>query len=89
VNGLLAPDGKMVFPNADIWSAQPDSDFWLSLDVAAKASEGFQPFFKFARTAKEKLQVGGMHLPFSGVGHARAEGKGYAWVPVEFGLVRE
>jgi glyoxylase-like metal-dependent hydrolase (beta-lactamase superfamily II) len=178
VNGLLAPDGKMAFPNADIWSAQPDNDFWLSLDVAAKAPEGFQPFFKmardaaapyqqagkwktfssdqdivsgiasvaarghtpghsayqlrsgaqqlliwgdlvhnhavqfarphvaiefdidkkqaviarkalFARAAKEKLLVGGMHLPFPGVGHVRAEGKGYAWVPVEFGPIRE
>jgi glyoxylase-like metal-dependent hydrolase (beta-lactamase superfamily II) len=178
VNGLLAPDGKMVFPNADIWSAQPDNDFWLSLEVAAKAPEGFQPFFKmardaaapyqqagkwkafssdqdivpgitsvaarghtpghsayqlssgaqqlliwgdlvhnhavqfarphvaiefdidkkqavlarkalFARAAKEKLLVGGMHLPFPGVGHVRAEGKGYAWVPVEFGPIRE
>ena len=178
VNGLLAPDGKMVFPNADIWSAQPDNDFWLSLDVAAKAPEGFQPFFKmardaaapyqqagkwktfssdqdivpgitsvaarghtpghsayqlssgaqqlliwgdlvhnhavqfarphvaiefdidkkqavlarkalFARAAREKLLVGGMHLPFPGVGHVRAEGKGYAWVPVEFGPIRE
>jgi glyoxylase-like metal-dependent hydrolase (beta-lactamase superfamily II) len=168
----------MAFPNADIWSAQPDNDFWLSLDVAAKAPEGFQPFFKmardaaapyqqagkwktfstdqevvpgiasvaarghtpghsayqlgsggqqlliwgdlvhnhavqfarphvaiefdidkkqavlarkalFARAAKEKLLVGGMHLPFPGVGHVRAEGKGYAWVPVEFGPIRE
>ena len=178
VNGLLAPDGKMAFPNAEIWSAQPDNDFWLSLDVATKAPEGFQPFFKmardaaapyqqagkwktfssdqdivsgiasvaarghtpghsayqlssggqqlliwgdlvhnhavqfarphvaiefdidkkqavlarkalFARAAKEKLLVGGMHLPFPGVGHVRAEGKGYAWVPVEFGPIRE
>ena len=29
--------------------------------------------------------VAGMHLPFPGIGHVRAEGKGrYAWVPVEF-----
>ena len=29
--------------------------------------------------------VAGMHLPFPGLGHVRAEGKGsYAWVPVEF-----
>jgi hypothetical protein len=25
-----------------------------------------------------------MHLPFPGVGHVRAEGKGFAWVPVEY-----
>lgn len=29
--------------------------------------------------------VGGMHLPFPGIGHIRAEGEGiYAWVPIEF-----
>jgi glyoxylase-like metal-dependent hydrolase (beta-lactamase superfamily II) len=178
VNGLLAADGTMAFPNAEVWSAQPDNDFWLSLEVAGKAPEGFQPFFKmardaaapyqqagrwktfsndqdifpgiasvaarghtpghsayqlssgqqqlliwgdlvhnhavqfarphvaiefdidkkqavlarkalFARAAKEKLLVGGMHLPFPGVGHVRSEGKGYVWVPVEFGPIRE
>jgi len=178
VNGLVAPDGKMAFPNAEVWSAQADNDFWLSLEVAGKAAEGFQPFFKmardaaapyqqagkwktfgsdqdivagiasvaarghtpghsayllnsggqrlliwgdlvhnhavqfarphvaiefdvdkkkavvarkalFARAAREKLLVGGMHLPFPGIGHVRAEGKGYAWVPVEFGPIVE
>lgn len=38
----------------------------------------------FARAAKEKLLVGGMHLPFPGIGHVRKESKGYSWVPVEF-----
>ncbi len=35
--------------------------------------------------AESKSLVAGMHLPFPGIGHVRAEGKGsYAWVPVEF-----
>lgn len=35
--------------------------------------------------AKSKTLVAGMHLPFPGIGHVRAEGKGsYAWVPIEF-----
>lgn len=42
----------------------------------------------FAKTAKEKLLVGGMHLPFPGIGHVRAERKGYAWVPIEFAPVK-
>ncbi|MCA0186548.1 MAG: DsbA family protein [Proteobacteria bacterium] len=42
----------------------------------------------FARTAKAKLLVAGMHLPFPGLGHVRSEGKGYAWVPVEFSPIR-
>lgn len=38
----------------------------------------------FHKTAREKLMVAGMHLPFPGVGHVRKEAKGYAWVPAEF-----
>ena len=38
----------------------------------------------FALAARERLWVAGMHLPFPGLGHIRKEGKGYAWVPVEF-----
>ncbi len=38
----------------------------------------------FAKAAKERLLVGGMHLPFPGLGHVRADGSHYAWVPVEF-----
>jgi len=35
--------------------------------------------------AASRSLVAGMHLPFPGIGHVRAEGKGsYAWVPVEF-----
>lgn len=178
VNGLLGPDGQPAFPNAEIWSAQADNDFWLSEEVAATAPKDSQPFFKmardaaapyrqagkwktfdkdqkilpgissvaahghtpghsayllesgdqrlliwgdivhnhavqfarptvaiefdtdkklavaarkklFARAAKEKFLVGGMHLPFPGIGHVRAEGKGYAWVPIEFGPTRK
>jgi len=38
----------------------------------------------FAEVAKQKLWVAGAHLPFPGIGHVRAEKKGYAWVPVEY-----
>ena len=40
-----------------------------------------------ADAAKRKLWVAGAHLPFPGIGHVRADGKGYAWVPVEYGPV--
>lgn len=178
VNGLVTADGKMAFPNAEIWSAQADNDFWLSEETAAKAPKDAQPFFKmardaaapyraagkwktfaddrellpgvaslaarghtpghsayvvgsgadklliwgdlvhnhavqfarpqvaiefdvdkkqavatrkaiFAKAAKEKLLVGGMHLPFPGIGHVRADAKGYSWVPIEFAPVKE
>jgi glyoxylase-like metal-dependent hydrolase (beta-lactamase superfamily II) len=175
--GLLNAEGKPLFPNAEVRVTQADSDFWLSEEIAAKAPEGFRPFFQMARTAaapyqaagkwktfsgeaelapgihavdahghtpghtaylieskgerllivgdavhshavqfarpevaiefdsdkkqaviarkklfafaaKEKLAVAGMHLPFPGIGHVRTEGKGYAWVPVEFSPIR-
>lgn len=43
----------------------------------------------FAWAAKEKLLVSGMHLPFPGIGHVRAEGRSYAWVPVEYSPLRK
>ncbi|MGO4331282.1 MBL fold metallo-hydrolase [Cupriavidus sp. 2TAF22] len=42
----------------------------------------------FAQAARGQLWVAGAHLPFPGIGHVRAEGKGYAWVPVEYGPLR-
>ena len=176
VNGLLNADGTRAFPNADVWSARADNDFWLDEGVAAKAPQQVQPLFKmardaaapyiadgvwktferdqpilpgistvaahghtpghsayllqsggqslliwgdlvhnhavqfvrpevaiefdidkkqavaarkalFARAARERLLVGGMHLPFPGIGHVRREPRGYAWVPVEYGPV--
>lgn len=36
-------------------------------------------------TAESKSLVAGMHLPFPGIGHVRADGKGtYRWVPTKF-----
>jgi len=35
--------------------------------------------------AASRTLVAGMHLPFPGIGHVRADGKGiYSWVPVEY-----
>lgn len=177
MGGLIGADGKPAFPNAEVRVSKADADFWLSTDVAAKAPEGKQPFFKMARdvaapliasgkwktfvegdelvpgfkavpapghtpghtaylldsdgqklllwgdlvhstavqfakptvtiefdvdqkqaaesrrklfkqSAADKNLVAGAHLPFPGLGHVRADGKGYAWVPVEFGPVK-
>jgi glyoxylase-like metal-dependent hydrolase (beta-lactamase superfamily II) len=41
-----------------------------------------------AEAAKEGFWVAGAHLPFPGIGHVLAEGKGYAWLPVEYGPVK-
>jgi glyoxylase-like metal-dependent hydrolase (beta-lactamase superfamily II) len=177
-NGLLLPDGKPAFPNAEVWAAQADADYWLSAEVTAKAPDAAKPFFRmaqaavapyqqagkfktfsaaqdilpgirslptvghtpghtaydiqsggerlivwgdlvhnasvqfakpsvsiefdvnqqqaiatrkafFAQVAKDKTLVAGMHLAFPGIGHLRAEGKGYTWVPLEFAPLGE
>ncbi|MFC5699153.1 hypothetical protein ACFPU0_26925 [Pseudomonas sp. GCM10022186] len=42
----------------------------------------------FAAAAKDRLWVSSAHLPFPGLGHVHSEGKGYAWVPGEYGPIR-
>jgi glyoxylase-like metal-dependent hydrolase (beta-lactamase superfamily II) len=177
-SGLLTPEGKVAFPNAEVRVAKAESDYWLDEAAAAKAPKDAQPFFKMAReavapyiaagrfkpfgpdetllpgvsavptpghtpghtgylfssqnqsllvwgdivhsyasqfarpeiaiefdtdkeravasrrkmladAAKDKLWVAGAHLPFPGIGHVRAEPRGYAWVPIEYGPLRE
>ncbi len=176
--GLLTQDGKPAFPNAEIWAAKAEADFWLDEAVAAKAPDSAKVFFKmardavapykaagkfqsfagqvglpagiaavdtsghtpghtsylltsqgqsllvlgdvvhshavqfarpevafeydsdkvkavktrksvFAQAARERLWVAGAHLPFPGIGHIRAEGKAFAWVPLEYSPLRK
>jgi glyoxylase-like metal-dependent hydrolase (beta-lactamase superfamily II) len=49
VGGLTTQDGKRVFPNAKVYVAKAESDFWLSPDIAAKAPKDAQPFFQTAQ----------------------------------------
>ena len=49
VGGLTTQDGKRVFPNADVYVAKAESDFWLSPEFAAKAPKDAQPFFQSAQ----------------------------------------
>lgn len=44
---------------------------------------------EFKKAADSGIMIGGMHIPFPGLGHIRAEGKDtYTWVPIEFGPVQ-
>jgi len=49
IGGLTTQDGKRVFPNADVYVAKAESDFWLSPEIAAKAPKDVQPFFQSAQ----------------------------------------
>lgn len=42
-----------------------------------------------ARATREGWWVAGAHLPFPGLGHVRAEGKAFAWVPAEFSPLQQ
>jgi glyoxylase-like metal-dependent hydrolase (beta-lactamase superfamily II) len=62
VGGLTTQDGKRVFPNADVYVAKAESDFWLSSEIAAKAPKDAQPFFQSAQAiAAPYIKAGKWH----------------------------
>src|SRR5579859_6019244 len=62
VGGLTNQDGKRVFPNADVYVAKTESDFWLSPEIAAKAPKDAQPFFQSAQAiAAPYIKAGKWH----------------------------
>jgi len=64
INGLVTPDGKAVFTNAEIWSTKADNEFWLSEEIAAKAPKDFQAFFKMSRDAAAPYLASGKWKTF-------------------------
>jgi glyoxylase-like metal-dependent hydrolase (beta-lactamase superfamily II) len=42
----------------------------------------------YAEAAKAGYWVAGAHVSFPGIGHVRADGKGYSWVPVNYAPMR-
>jgi glyoxylase-like metal-dependent hydrolase (beta-lactamase superfamily II) len=62
VGGLTTQDGVRVFPNAEVYVAQAESDFWLSPENAAKAPKDIQPFFQSAQAiAAPYIKAGKWH----------------------------
>src|SRR5689334_12479429 len=62
VGGLTTQDGKRVFPNANVYVAKTESDFWLSPEIAAKAAKDAQPFFQSAQAiAAPYIRAGKWH----------------------------
>jgi glyoxylase-like metal-dependent hydrolase (beta-lactamase superfamily II) len=50
VSGSTA-DGAARFPQATLHVAEPEQAFWTSAEIAAKAPDGFKPFFQMAQSA--------------------------------------
>src|SRR5712692_8487242 len=66
IGGLTTQDGNRVFPNAEIYVAKAESDFWLSPEIAAKAPKDARPFFQSAQAiAAPYIKAGKWHT-FSG-----------------------
>jgi glyoxylase-like metal-dependent hydrolase (beta-lactamase superfamily II) len=66
IGGLTTQDGRRVFPNADVYVAKAESEFWLSPEIAAKAPKDAQPFFQSAQAiAAPYIKAGKWHT-FSG-----------------------
>jgi glyoxylase-like metal-dependent hydrolase (beta-lactamase superfamily II) len=62
IGGLTTQDGKRVFPNADVYVAKAENDFWLSPEIAAKAPKDAQPFFQSAQAiAAPYIKAGKWH----------------------------
>lgn len=59
----------------------------LKFDTDTKAALA-QRLRIFREAAHNGEWIGAAHMPFPGLGHIRAEGKGFAWVPANYTLVR-
>ncbi|MHA6821260.1 MBL fold metallo-hydrolase [Ralstonia pseudosolanacearum] len=63
--GLLTPQGQPAYPNAQVYVAAPEADFWLSEVIAASKPKGMQPLFKMARDAVAPYAAAGRLKPFT------------------------
>ena len=43
----------------------------------------------YANAAKGGYWIAAAHISFPGIGHVRAEGKGYAWIPANYAVTRQ
>lgn len=66
VGGLLAPDGQPAFPNAHVYAAKADADFWLNPANLANASEDKKMFFKAPQDATAPYIKAGHFKTFEG-----------------------
>ena len=66
IGGLTTQDGKRVFPNADVYVAKAESDFWLSAEIASKAPKDAQPFFQSAQAIAAPYIKAGKWRTFTG-----------------------
>lgn len=62
----------------------PEPAVTIVYDVDPKAAAAVRAE-RFRAFARDRDLIAAPHLPFPGVGHVRAAGQGYEWVPVDYG----
>jgi glyoxylase-like metal-dependent hydrolase (beta-lactamase superfamily II) len=65
----------------------PDPSVTIKFDTDSKTA-AIQRKKEFADAAKRGHWVAAAHLPFPGIGHLRADGKGYDWIPANYTVLR-
>ena len=65
----------------------PNPSVTIQFDTDSKAA-AVQRKKAYADAAKQGYWVAGAHLAFPGIGHLRADGKGYVWVPANYSSMR-
>ncbi|MCW7539280.1 MBL fold metallo-hydrolase [Aquabacterium sp. A7-Y] len=66
VGGAVDAEGKAVFPNAQLFVAKKEADYWLSQETMAKAPQEVQGFFKMAQNAVAPYVASGKLKTFEG-----------------------
>ena len=66
---------------ASVQFAHPEITVHFDTDSKAAKAERLKAY---ASAAKEGYLVGSAHLSFPGLGYLHAEGKGYAWIPLNY-----
>lgn len=66
MGGLIDEDDEPVFPNAAIWVAQAENDYWLSEQIAASMPKERQHFFELAREGAAPYQAEEQWRTFNG-----------------------
>jgi glyoxylase-like metal-dependent hydrolase (beta-lactamase superfamily II) len=70
---------------AAVQFAEPSVTIRFDTDSKAAAAQRKK---QYADAAKQGHWVAAAHLPFPGIGHLRADGKGYNWVPANYTSLR-
>jgi glyoxylase-like metal-dependent hydrolase (beta-lactamase superfamily II) len=83
-NQKLVLWGDMLHSEA-VQFAEPSVSIAVDVDAQAAASQRKRAF---TEAAQQGYWIGASHLSFPGLGHLRADGSGYVWVPANYAVPR-